>query len=82
MVKPGSAVEEALALGRTIGDGNRHAVELTKRLLQQAESGDLATAHALELAYCHICQAGEEVPRARERFKARAAAKAAARAAE
>lgn len=81
VVTPGTAVEEAMALGEAIGDGNRHAVELTKRLLQQAESGDLATTHALELVYCHTCQAGEEVPRARERFKARAAAKAAAKAA-
>lgn len=82
VVPPGMAVDEAMTLGETIGDGNRHAVELTKRLLQQAETGDLAAAHALELAYCHICQAGGEVPRAREKFKARAAARAAAKAAQ
>ena len=81
IVAPGTAVQEAMALGASIGGGNRHAVELTKRLLNQAESGDLATTHALELVYCHSCQAGEEVPRARELFKARAAAKAAAKAA-
>lgn len=77
LVAPGKAVEEALALGAGIGGGNRHAVELTKRLLHHAETGDLASTHALELVYCHSCQAGEEVPRARELFKARAAAKAA-----
>lgn len=82
LVTPGTAVDDAMALGEVIGDGNRHAVELTKRLLQQAENGDLATTHALELVYCHSCQADEEVPRARERFKARAAAKAAAKAAQ
>jgi len=76
-----AAAVEALALGATIGGGNAHAVELTKRLLDQAESGDLSANHALELVYCHTCQAGEEVPRAREAFKARAAAKAAAKAA-
>ncbi len=80
-VAPGRVVEEALALASGIGGGNRHAVELTKRLLQQAETGDLAGSHALELAYCHICQAGEEVPRAREKFRAEAAARAAAKAA-
>lgn len=81
LVAPGTALDEALAFGAAIGDGNRHAVELTRRLIDQAESGDLAATHALELVYCHSCQAGDEVPRARERFKARAAARAAAKAA-
>lgn len=81
LVPKGAAVEQALAFGATVGDGNRHAVELAKRLLQQAETGDLAGNHALELVYCHVCQLGDEVPRARERFKARAAARAAAKAA-
>ena len=81
-VPHGAAVDAALSLASAIGDGNRHAVELTKRLLHYSETGDLAGSHALELAYCHLCQAGEEVPRAREKFKARAAARAAAKAAE
>lgn len=80
IVAPGTAVDEALTLGAGIGDGNAHAVELTKRLLTQAEQGDLAATHALELVYCHSCQAGEEVPRAREKFRVRAAARAAAKA--
>jgi enoyl-CoA hydratase/carnithine racemase len=80
IVAPGTAVDEALVLGTGIGDGNAHAVELTKRLLTQAEQGDLAATHALELVYCHACQAGEEVPRAREKFRVRAAARAAAKA--
>jgi len=80
VVPAGTAVAEALALGERIGDGNAHAVELTKRLLAQAERGDLNATHALELVYCHVCQAGEEVPRAREKFKARAAERAARKA--
>jgi enoyl-CoA hydratase/carnithine racemase len=82
LVRAGSAVKEAVAFASNIGEGNRHAVELTKRLIQQAEEGDLSGNHALELAYCHICQSGEEVPRAREVFKQRAAARAAAKARE
>lgn len=79
LVAPGSAVDEALALATNIGGGNRHAVELTKRLMNQAEEGDLASNHALELVYCHVCQGDDEVVRAREAFKAKAAAKAAAK---
>jgi 2-(1,2-epoxy-1,2-dihydrophenyl)acetyl-CoA isomerase len=82
VVPKGTAVKEAIAFANNVGEGNRHAVELTKRLIQQAEEGDLAGNHALELAYCQICQAGEEVPRARDLFKDRAAARAAAKARE
>ena len=82
VVPKGTAEDEALALASGIGNGNRHAVELTKRLIQQAEDGDLAGNHSLELAFCQICQAGEEVPRARELFKQQAAARAAAKARE
>lgn len=71
----GSVVEGALDFAATIGGGNPHAVELAKRLLHLGETSDLAATHALELIYCHTCQAGEEVPRAREAFKARAAAR-------
>ncbi len=67
---PGAAVERALAMASSIGKGNRHAVELTKRLLQGAESGDLEACHALELAYCAILQDGDELARAREAFAA------------
>jgi enoyl-CoA hydratase/carnithine racemase len=75
----GRVVEEALAFGARIGAGNPHAVELTKRLLHMGETSDLAATQALELIYCHTCQAGEEVPRAREAFAARAAARKAAK---
>lgn len=81
LVPAGEVVAAALAFATNIGEGNRHAVELTKRLLQMSDDGDLATSHALELVYCHTCQAGDEVKAAREAFVARAAARAAAKAA-
>ena len=77
LVKPGSAVDDAVAFGRTLE--NRQAAELTKRLLHMSESSDLAACHALELVYCHAAQGGEEVLRAREAVLARAAAKKAAK---
>jgi enoyl-CoA hydratase/carnithine racemase len=80
LVAAGGAVDAALAFAREIGGGNRHAVELTKRLIHASESGDLAQTHMLELVYCNTCQAGDEVKAAREAFVARAAAKAAAKA--
>ncbi|BAV63660.1 enoyl-CoA hydratase/isomerase family protein [Sphingobium cloacae] len=75
IVPPGTAVAEAEAMGASMGQGNRHTIELSKRLLAEAETGDLASAHALELAYGHMCQAGEEAERARAAFKTRSAAK-------
>jgi len=73
---PGSVAETALAFARDIGSGNRHAVELTKRLLHAAdEGGSLETSHALELAYCTILQRGDELQRARDAYAARSAAK-------
>lgn len=67
---PGAALDTARAFASAIGKGNRHAVELTKRLLQGAETGDLEACHALELAYCAILQDGDELARAREAFAA------------
>jgi len=68
---PGSALETATNYAAALGKGNRHAVELTKRLLQGAETGDLEACHALELAYCAILQKGDELARAKEAFAAR-----------
>jgi len=67
---PGAALSDALALAIGLGKGNRQAVELTKRLLHDAEAGTLESCHALELAYCAILQGGEELARAREAFAA------------
>ena len=75
LVPDEEVVASALAFARGIGEGNRHAVELTKRMIHQAESSDLAGAHALELAFCHLTQGSEEAVRAREAFLARAAAR-------
>ena len=77
LLPAGEVVAAALDFASAIGHGNRHAVELTKRLLQRSDDGDLATSHALELVYCHVCQGGDEVKAAREAFVTRAAAKAA-----
>jgi enoyl-CoA hydratase/carnithine racemase len=72
----GQALSEAVAFAAAVGKGNRHAVELTKRLLHDAETADLEASHAQELAYCAILQGGDELAQARERFAAeRAAAK-------
>lgn len=68
LVEPGQALSAASDFARAMGKGNRNAVELTKRLLHVAEESTLEATHALELAYCHSCQAGEEVPRARAAF--------------
>lgn len=68
---PGNALATASEYAAKLGKGNRHAVELTKRLLQGAETGDLEACHALELSYCAILQKGDELARAKEAFAAR-----------
>lgn len=71
LTAPKAAADHALAFAAGIGKGNRHAVELTKRLLHDAETGTLESCHALELAYCAILQRGDELARAREAFATR-----------
>jgi enoyl-CoA hydratase/carnithine racemase len=73
--KPGGALADALAMADGLGKGNRHAVELTKRLVHCAENSDLAATHALELAYCSILQRGDELARATAAFAAASAAR-------
>jgi enoyl-CoA hydratase/carnithine racemase len=75
IVPDGQALAAALAFARDMGEGNVQAIELTKRMIHEAESSDRAASHALELAYCHITQGGEELARAREAFIARSAAR-------
>jgi len=73
---PGHTLETAVAFAKTIGGGNQHAVELSKRLLHHADEGSsLDASHALELAYCAILQCGDELQRARDAYAARSAAK-------
>ena len=75
LVPDGQALKAALEFARGIGEGNRQASELTKRLIHLSEEGSLAACHALELAYCHQLQSGEELARARAAFIARSAAR-------
>ena len=75
VVPDGDVVDAALAFARGIGEGNRQASELAKRMLHEAETSTLAAGFALELAFCQITQSGEEAARAREAFLAAAAAR-------
>ena len=75
LVPDGQALSAALEFARGMGEGNRQATELTKRLIQLSEEGSLAACHALELAYCHQLQSGEELAQARAAFIARSAAR-------
>ena len=72
LVPAGSAVGTALEMAAGFAKGNRHSVELTKRLMRDADTSDLATSHALELAYCSICQTGPEVAKMRAERAAKA----------
>ncbi|MCX7864883.1 MAG: enoyl-CoA hydratase/isomerase family protein [Novosphingobium sp.] len=75
VVPDGQALATALAFARSMGDGNVQAIELTKRLIHVAESCDRMASNALELAFCHLTQGGEELARARAAFIARSAGK-------
>jgi len=75
VVPDGQTLAAALEFARDMGEGNVQAIELTKRMIHEAESSDRAASHALELAYCHITQGGDELARAREAFIARSAAR-------
>jgi 2-(1,2-epoxy-1,2-dihydrophenyl)acetyl-CoA isomerase len=65
LVEPGRTIEVALEMAATLGAGNRKAVELIKRLLHRAETDDLSSVNAIELAYCQITQSGEEITRSK-----------------
>lgn len=75
LVPDGQVLAEAQAFARGIGNGNRQATELAKRMLHEAEGGSLSSSLALELAYCHLTQSSEEAARAKEAFLAAAAAR-------
>lgn len=78
VVEKGTALNEAIGFLAAMGQGNRKAVELAKRLLHGAQESGLEASHALELAYCAICQTGDEVARAKAAFIAKAEAARAA----
>ncbi|MET0270732.1 MAG: enoyl-CoA hydratase/isomerase family protein [Sphingomonas sp.] len=75
IVATGTALAEATAFLAAVGKGNRKAAELAKRLVHGAQDGGIEGSHALELAYCAICQTGDEVARARDAFIAQARAR-------
>lgn len=75
LVPDADVVASALVFARGIGGGNRHASELTKRLIHAGEESGLEGALSLELAFCHQLQSGDEARRAREGFMSRSAAK-------
>lgn len=75
LVPDAEVIDAALAFAQGIGGGNRHASELTKRLIHASDEGSLETTLGLELAYCHQLQSGDEARRAREGFIARSAAR-------
>ena len=75
LVPDGQALTAALHFARGMGEGNRQATELTKRLIHLSEDGSLAACHSLELAYCHQLQSGEELAQARAAFIARSSAR-------
>lgn len=56
LVPAGTTKDRATKLIFAAGRENRHALELTKRMLHQAEEGSLTSVHALELASLQICQ--------------------------
>jgi enoyl-CoA hydratase/carnithine racemase len=75
VVAKGATLAEATAFLAAAGKGNRKAAELAKRLIHGAQDSGIEGSHALELAYCAICQTGEEVARARDAFIAQAKAR-------
>ena len=56
LADPGQAMASALELATAPEPGSRKAVELIKRQVNLAESADLASFNAAELAYAHITQ--------------------------
>ena len=60
-VDMGTSVDEAVNFADQIGKGNRHCVELTKRLLIAAETTDLQSFTHIELGFGVLCQNGDEV---------------------
>jgi enoyl-CoA hydratase/carnithine racemase len=57
LTDPGAAVDEAIAIARSLAESEPGAVELTKRLINSAEAAQLAAFHPLELAIATVAQA-------------------------
>ncbi|QLL08920.1 enoyl-CoA hydratase/isomerase family protein [Mycobacterium vicinigordonae] len=56
VVTPGCAVDRARAVAEEVAQAEPGAVEMTKRLINAAESAQLATFHPLELAMATVAQ--------------------------
>jgi enoyl-CoA hydratase/carnithine racemase len=56
VVKPGAAIDVALAIAAEIANADSGAVEMTKRLINSAEAAQLAAFHPLELAIATVAQ--------------------------
>lgn len=56
VVEPGSAIDRAVALAKELAQSEVGAVEMTKRLINSAESAQLAAFHPLELAMATVAQ--------------------------
>ncbi|WP_022957311.1 enoyl-CoA hydratase/isomerase family protein [Spongiibacter tropicus] len=67
----GQATVQAVEMASAFGAGNRHSVEMAKRLLNTAESSELSQHSALELSFGTLSQTGEEVARVRAEAAAR-----------
>lgn len=68
VVEPGSAIERALALAGELAHADAGAVELTKRLINSAESAQLAAFHTLELAMATVAQQRSAAAQSRADF--------------
>jgi enoyl-CoA hydratase/carnithine racemase len=56
LAEPGGAVDEAVAIARSVAESEPGAVELTKRLIAAAEAAQLASFQPLELAVATVAQ--------------------------
>jgi enoyl-CoA hydratase/carnithine racemase len=56
LAEPGTAVDDAVAIARSLTENDQGAIELTKRLIAAAEAAQLAAFHPLELAVATVAQ--------------------------
>ncbi|MDG5485956.1 enoyl-CoA hydratase/isomerase family protein [Mycolicibacterium gadium] len=56
LAEPGTAVDGAITIARSLAEYDQGAIELTKRLIAAAEAAQLAAFHPLELAVATVAQ--------------------------
>jgi enoyl-CoA hydratase/carnithine racemase len=69
VVEPGSAVDHAVDIVDALGQADTGAVEMTKRLINSAESAQLAAFHPLELAMATVAQQRSAAAAGRTAFR-------------